>query len=300
MENGEYARLGQFLTDRRNEVDPQTLGYCSPQRPGPGLRREEVAERAHVSVAWYTCLEQGQEKPPPVDVLDRLSHALMLTKSEHDRLHTIAYGRSHSAKLRQRMDAGARLWTPPPTDRLKHALDSLQLCPAYIRSPAWDVLAWNRAAREVMGDYATLAPERRNVLRILFCEPIARVKLKNWEMVARNAVQTFRMEKEQYGMPDAARRLVDDLMVESPMFAEMWCESGVNNLGEGTRVFDDPELGLILLDYATYNVDEQPGMGLVVFTPATSGDGERLHTLLSIRSKVAASHYAHFHAAKHS
>src|ERR1700752_2909203 len=155
-------QLGTYLKDRRAKLDPAALGFSMTRRRTPGLRREEVAQRANVSATWYTWLEQGRGGAPSAEVPDRISRALMLTEVEREHLFLLALGRP--PEVRYQVAEGV-------TPRLQRVLDSLALSPAYLRTSTWDIIAWNRAASVVLIDYGALAPEQRNILRLLFCNP---------------------------------------------------------------------------------------------------------------------------------
>src|ERR1700734_2426558 len=129
--------LGAYLRGRRAKLDPAALGFGSERRRTPGLRREEVAQRANISPTWYTWLEQGRGGAPSADVLDRIARALMLTHVEREHLFLLGLGRP--PEVRYRKDEGV-------TPRLQRVLDALDPSPALIRTAIWDVVAWNRAA----------------------------------------------------------------------------------------------------------------------------------------------------------
>jgi transcriptional regulator with XRE-family HTH domain len=129
-------RLGTYLKDRRSKLDPAAFGLSAQRRRTPGLRREEVAQRAHISPTWYTWLEQGRGGAASADVLDRISQALMLTDVEREHLFLLGLGRPPEVRY-HRNEGG--------TPRLQRVLDALNPSPALIRTATWDVLAWNRA-----------------------------------------------------------------------------------------------------------------------------------------------------------
>src|SRR5258707_11405268 len=151
--------LGTFLKDRRTKLDPVGFGDSSTRRRTPGLRREEVAQRANVSATWYTWLEQGRGGAPSADVLDRIAGALMLTDVEREHLFLLGLGRP--PEVRYKAAEGV-------TPRLQRLLDALEVRPDLIRTPTWDVVALNRAAAAVLTDYGALPPGQRNILRLLF------------------------------------------------------------------------------------------------------------------------------------
>src|SRR5690242_3586300 len=164
--------LGAYLRDRRLKLDPATFGFSAERRRTPGLRREEVAQRANISPTWYTWLEQGRGGAPSADVLDRIARALMLTDVEREHLFLIGLG--HPPEVRYHASEGV-------SPRLQRVLDALETSPAIIRTMTWDVVAWNRAATIVLTDYSKLLPEQRNILRLIFCEPRVRAAQYDWE-----------------------------------------------------------------------------------------------------------------------
>src|ERR1700685_4781723 len=141
------SELGTYLRDRRSRLDPAALGFPLTRRRTPGLRREEVAQRANVSATWYTWLEQGRGGAPSADVLERIARAMMLTDVEREHLFLLGLGRP--PEVRYRKDEGV-------TPRLQRVLDALQPSPALIRTATWDIVAWNRAATVMLTDYVSL------------------------------------------------------------------------------------------------------------------------------------------------
>ena len=182
--------LGDYLKDRRARLDPAALGYPLTRRRTPGLRREEVAQRANVSATWYTWLEQGRGGAPSDDVLDRIAGALMLTELEREHLFLLALGRPPAI----RYQANGSI-----TPRLQHVLDALEFSPALVKTATWDVVAWNRAAAAVLTDYGKLEPSQRNVLRLMFGDPRVRAHQADWASVARFVVAAFRLDAARAG-----------------------------------------------------------------------------------------------------
>ena len=141
-------RLGGYLKDRRTKLDPFAFGLPADRRRTPGLRREEVAQRANISPTWYTWLEQGRGGAPSADVLDRIARALMLTDVEREHLFLIGLGRPPEARYQKNEGV---------TPRLQRVLDALEPSPALIRTATWDVIAWNRAAAAAQSAWAAAA-----------------------------------------------------------------------------------------------------------------------------------------------
>ena len=266
-------RLGGYLKDRRTKLDPASFGLPAGRRRTPGLRREEVAQRANISPTWYTWLEQGRGGAPSAEVLDRISRALMLTDVEREHLFLVGLGRPPEA----RYDA-ARGVTP----RLQRVLDALDPCPAVIRTAIWDVLAWNRAATVIFGDYGTAPPEQRNILRYFFLDPRARASQYDWESVARFVLGAFRADAVRAGAAAEVEPLIDELRRLSPEFRSMWLDNDVRgHHGEAVKHIKHPTLGPLAIEYSSFAVDGRTDLTMVVYNPATSKDAERIKSLLA-------------------
>jgi transcriptional regulator with XRE-family HTH domain len=270
--------LGDYLKDRRAKLDPASFGLPLRRRRTPGLRREEVAQRAHVSATWYTWLEQGRGGAPSANVLDRIAGALMLTEAEREHLFLLGLGRPPEVRYR-----AAESVTP----RLQRVLDALPFSPAIVRTATWDVVAWNRAAAAVLTDYAAIPPERRNILRMIFCDARVRAVQYDWESVARFVVGAFRADAARAGASKEIESLIADLSRQSPEFAAMWREHDVRTHGEGTKQLRHPVVGPIALEFSGFAVDGRPDLNMVVYSPATSEDQARIESLIRILPKPA-------------
>jgi transcriptional regulator with XRE-family HTH domain len=264
--------FGTYLKDRRAKLDPAALGFPLTRRRTPGLRREEVAQRANVSATWYTWLEQGRGGAPSPDVLGRIARALMLTEVEREHLFLLALGRPPEVHY-QTADG--------VTPRLQRVLDSLALSPAYVKTSTWDIVAWNRAATAVLCDYDALAPEQRNGVRLVFCNPRVRSAMPNWERDARFVVAAFRADTARAGAAGNVKALVDDLCRLSSEFATMWRDNDVRTTyGEAAKQVRHPAAGLIGLEYSAFAVGGRPDLGMVIYNPATPADADRIRTLV--------------------
>ena len=172
------SELAQFLRTRRERMGPSDAGLePGRRRRTPGLRREEVAQLAGVSVTWYTWLEQGRSVRASEEVLDRLGRVLRLDPAEHRHLFLLARGHPPADPL-----------DPPAVvdPRLRAVLDALPY-PAYAATNGWTIVAWNRAARLVFADYEALSGRERNIVWMSFTDPGHRRMAVNWEEQARSA-----------------------------------------------------------------------------------------------------------------
>jgi transcriptional regulator with XRE-family HTH domain len=265
-------QFGSYLKDRRAKLDPAAFGFPLTRRRTPGLRREEVAQRANVSATWYTWLEQGRGGAPSADVLDRIARALMLTDVEREHLFLLALGRPPGAQYQ-----AAEGVTP----RLQRVLDALALSPAYVKNASWDIIAWNSAAAAVLADYAALGVEQRNSLRLVFCNPGVRAAMTNWESDARFVVAAFRADTARAGMAENVKALVDELCRLSPEFEAMWRDNDVRGTyGETAKYLRHPLAGLIALEYSAFAVDGRPDLSMVIYNPATPADADRVRSLI--------------------
>jgi transcriptional regulator with XRE-family HTH domain len=271
--------LGTYLKDRRTRLDPTAFGFSVARRRTPGLRREEVAQRANISPTWYTWLEQGRGGAASADVLDRIARALMLTEIEREHMFLLGLGRPPDVRY-----PSAEGVTP----RLQRVLDALAPSPAMIKTATWDVVAWNQAAVAVLTDYALLPPEQRNILRMMFCEPRARAMQFDWEGVARAVVAAFRVDVARAGAGDQVKALVEELSAKSPEFEAIWRDNDVRSHGDGVKRLRHPVVGPIALEYSSFAVDGRPDLAMVVYNPATSEDAERVRSLIRMRTVAMA------------
>jgi transcriptional regulator with XRE-family HTH domain len=268
-------QLGSYLKDRRAKLDPAALGFPMTRRRTPGLRREEVAQRANVSATWYTWLEQGRGGSPSADVLDRIARALMLTSVEREHLFFIALG--HPPEVRYQAKEGV-------SPRIQRVLDALEFSPAFVKTVTWDLVAWNRAASAMFG-YDAIAPEHRNILRRLFFDPQARAVQLDWKSVARFAVAAFRADTARAGASADVQELVDELRRLSPEFEMLWRENDVRTHGESTKQFRHPVAGTLEVEYSAFWIDGRPDLNVVVYNPVTLKDVNKIRKLIASTQK---------------
>jgi transcriptional regulator with XRE-family HTH domain len=269
-------QFGNYLKDRRGKLDPAAFGFPLKRRRTPGLRREEVAQRANVSATWYTWLEQGRGGAPSADVLDRIARAMMLTDVEREHLFLLGSGRP--PEVRYHAPDGI-------TPRLQRVLDTLEYSPAFIRTATWDVIAWNRAAAAVLTDYSTLPDGQRNVLRMMFRDSRVRAAQSNWQSVARYVVASFRADVARAGAARNVQSLVDELCATSSEFAAMWRDNDVQGHGDGVKVLHHPVAGPLSMEFSAFAVDGRPDLNMVIYNPATPPDADKIRALLKASPK---------------
>ena len=267
--------LGAYLKDRRTRLDAAAFGFSGSRRRTPGLRREEVAQRANISSTWYTWLEQGRGGAPSADVLDRIARALMLTDVEREHLFLIGLGRP--PEVRYQASEGV-------SPRLQRVLDALSFSPALVRTATWDVVAWNRAASVVLTDYGAIPPGQRNILRFIFCDPRVRAAQYDWDSVARFVVAAFRADAARAGAVSHVADFVDELCRTSPEFAALWRDNDVRHHGDDTKRLRHPVRGTMSFEYSSFNVEGRSDLSMIVYNPATPEDADRIRKMLAERA----------------
>jgi transcriptional regulator with XRE-family HTH domain len=255
------AGLGEFLRARRARVTPTEVGLAPGPglRRTPGLRREELAAVAGVSVDYYIRLEQGKETRPSAAVLDALARALRLGTDERAHLHALAeQAARHSTAPRP---------NPVRTVRpvLRRMLTSLLPAPAYVLSRTSDILAANPPGLRLFAGLDEWPAERRNTIRYLFLHPAARSLFPQWERVAAESVAHLRtVAGTDPDAPDLTA-LVGELVVKSDEFATMWRRYDVRLKATGRKEYEHPDVGRFGLDYEVLSPARADGQRLVAY-----------------------------------
>ncbi|MET9728283.1 helix-turn-helix transcriptional regulator [Streptomyces zaomyceticus] len=271
------AELSEFLRSRRARLKPQDVGLpeFGRHRRVPGLRREELAQLAGVSVAYYTRLEQGNGRNVSTEVLDAIARALRLSDTERAHLTHLA---KPTAKKKQHRAAITRPQQVRPG--LQHLLDAMDGVPAFLIGRRGDILAWNRLARALMGDFAAMEPEERNMARMIFLGDHARDLYLDWECKATEVVSVLRLYAGCYPDDPALLALVGELSVKSEEFRSLWAAHTVTDKGHGTKRLRHPLVGDMTLSYESMQVaGGDPDLMLVTYQaePGTaSADALRL------------------------
>ncbi|BBB01168.1 putative DNA-binding protein [Actinacidiphila reveromycinica] len=251
--------LGAFLKARRAQLTPRECGLpeADSGRRVAGLRREEVAGLAAISVDYYTRLEQGRVRAS-VPVLSTLARALRLDEDQQRYLYELA-GRADARPRRRRPAERVR----PPMRRL---LDQLTQSPALVLGKRLDVLAWNPAAVALYTDFAALPANRRNYLRLVFTHPEVRRLHRNWDHDAREAVAALRMEAAADPDDPELAQLVGELSLQDPDFLTWWAEHRVNSASYGTKHYRHRLVGDLTLDCDTWAGPDGSGQRLMILT----------------------------------
>jgi uncharacterized Fe-S center protein/transcriptional regulator with XRE-family HTH domain len=306
-----YKELADFLKTRRKRLSPEQVGLPSGQRRRTsGLRREELAQLAGIGVTWYTYLEQGRPIRVSSQVLESLARTLLLDAEERDYLFLLAHQQPPPVLNTQQDSISLPALTTlrvsssgisnaqrdciSPT--LLRMLDNLGLCPAYVLDQCFNVLAWNRAASVIFGDFSRTSGSESNLVWSVFTKPSNRHLYANWESQARSTLAQFRAV---YGLNignEWFRKFVEDLMQESSEFKKWWLDHDVQGIVEGDVEFNHPKVGYLKLDHITFGVSGNPNLNLRVYTPIPGTDtADKIRQLLEtsryftlVRDRVSA------------
>jgi transcriptional regulator with XRE-family HTH domain len=255
------AELGRFLRARRTQTSPEQVGLTigAGLRRTPGLRREELATLAGMSIDYYIRLERGKETRPSPSVLDALARALHLDELEHHHLRELAARAARYAP------------EPPPAPsrtvrpHLRLLLDSIRPNPAYVISRSMDLLAWNPGGLALYAGLDDWPATQRNLARYLFLHPAAHTLLPNWNDQIRACVSRLRAVAGT--APDAPdlTNLVGELLLKSPDFAKLWERYDVAGRKPAHKIFQHPHVGTITLAVSSMHLEGTPGQRLCVY-----------------------------------
>jgi transcriptional regulator with XRE-family HTH domain len=251
------AELGAFLRARRSALSPEDAGLPGTERRRvPGLRREELAHLAGVSVDYYVRLEQGRGSHPSAGVLDALARALGLDEVETDYLHTLA----GTPAIRPR--------TRPEKVRpeVQRILDGLMPQPAFVLGRRMDVLAWNDMASKVVGDFASMPKEARNMVRHAVLDPAAEALYLDYDEVVDEAIAYLRLAAVQHPDDPQLASLIGELSMRSERFAKTWAAHRVREKGHGVKRLAHPLVGRIDVHWEAFAVGDAPDQRLVIYT----------------------------------
>ncbi|MFJ8820327.1 helix-turn-helix domain-containing protein [Streptomyces sp. NPDC102467] len=254
------AELSEFLRTRRARLKPEDVGVASHgrHRRVPGLRREELAQLAGVSVAYYTRLEQGNGRNVSAEVLDAIARALRLSETEHAHLTHLAKPKERRRRSRAPKRQQARV-------ALQHLVDSMEGVPAYIGGARSDILAWNRLAAALFGDWGALPAAERNWARLTFLNPDYRELFRDWEQKASDMVSYLRLYAGQHPDDPELSALVGELSVKSEEFRKLWATHDVKEKGHGVKRMRHPLVGELTLAYETLHLPDDDGQFLSVY-----------------------------------
>ena len=253
--DAQRRQLSSFLKSCRARLSPSAVGLPdNGRRRTPGLRREDVAALARVSVTWYTWLEQGRTIQVSTDLLERLSATLRMSPDEREYLFA----------LTQRRAAPPTVAKPEVGTTLLTTLDAIGV-PALVMTARWDVIAWNPLTT-ILRDYDALPEDRRNLLRLLLVEDDTyETDPVGYEAMARRVLSKFRVDYSQAAESLDFETLISELMVRCPAFRRLWQSPDVMTRVEGVGHY--PQLGGIDFEHSSYVPEGRPTLRLVTYVP---------------------------------
>ncbi|HKU67387.1 MAG TPA: helix-turn-helix transcriptional regulator [Candidatus Baltobacteraceae bacterium] len=279
--NVQRQELADFLRTRRARLRPSDVGLLNgTRRRTPGLRREEVALLANIGVTWYTRLEQGAPINVSPGVLTSIADVLQLTDHEREHLFVLSGHRAAEATIAE---------TERVSEVQQRVLDALDPNPAVIRGRRFDVLAWNRAACAIFGDYTAKDVWHRNSIWRFFMDPTARTCMPRSHEAASNVVAQFRAVAAKYLGDPGFQELIDVLLEGSPDFRRHWSQHDVHGTTDGLKHLYHPLVGELRLEYTSLAVPGAPDMYLIAYTTAKGSEEERkLRLVLDSQRELAA------------
>jgi transcriptional regulator with XRE-family HTH domain len=259
-------QLAEFLKGCRARLTPTDVGLPdSKRRRTPGLRREDVAALAGVSVTWYTWLEQGRDIQVSSDVLERISETLKLSLTERDYLFALVQNRPPPQKGWG--DTGV-------TPAVQRMMDALAM-PAIVMTARWDVVAWNAMAVAVFRDYAEIPPEERNLLKILLIDDaVYQRESAAYDAMAERVLAKFRVDYSQFSGEPEFEELISELDRESEAFRRLWNSPEVSAYSEGVAEY--PQYGGLSIEHTSYVPEGASGFRLVIYAPYDKATAEKL------------------------
>lgn len=256
--------MGDFLRKRRAALTPADVGLIDyGTRRVPGLRREEVAMLAGMSVTYYARLEQGQHLNASDAVIDSLARALAMTEVERKHLADLSGHKRRTPKASRNRPDQAR----PGTKRL---VDSMARVPAVVLGKRTEVLAWNRAGHRLVASHldfdAPETSERPNLTRMLFLDEATRSLYPHWRAEAGRAVASLRLLSGRFADDAGLAALVGELTLKSHDFATMWAEHPVENCMSGLKTLNHPQLGALEVAFEVLTMPDDSGHRILTYT----------------------------------
>jgi len=252
--------LGDFVRSARERLLPSDIGLpLAGRRRTPGLRREEVAQLAGVSVTWYTWLEQGREMALSPQALARLAAALRLGRAERAYLFELAAKRDPDQ-------------AQSDTDHIPPAVLAcvdVVASPAYVLDRNWNARGWNARAERLFLGWLD-EPGERNLLRYIFLHPMAPSLILDYDNRARRVVAEFRADVSAHIGDPHIFRLIDELSARSERFHRHWHERVVLEREGGERSFNHPKGGPLCFEQVSFALSGHPELKLVILVPSSS------------------------------
>jgi transcriptional regulator with XRE-family HTH domain len=275
--NERLHELAQFLKTRRARISPEQAGLPNGgHRRTPGLRRGEVAQLSGVSVDWYTWLEQARNIQVSPQVLDSIARALQLDTDERKHLFMLAL---------QQLPADLASIENTITPTLQNFLDLQGTSPAYVTDQRLNIVAWNKAASLIYGNYESMSTRERNTVWRTFNSPYVRQLLQeNWEAHARDRLAHFRASYGKFAGDPWWMEIIEELNRESAEFRAWWPQHDVLNGPQGEKINHHPTAGVLVFDQISFLVLDSTHLTITINIPSNDDTISKLIKLLSKQS----------------
>jgi transcriptional regulator with XRE-family HTH domain len=270
--------IREFLTSRRGRITPEQAGlrtYGSSPRRVPGLRREEVALLAGVSVDYYTRLERGNAAGVSSTVLEALARALRLDETERVHLFDLARA-AHTSTTPRRRRRQQRI-----RPDVQHMLDAMSGVPAFVRNGRLDIVGANRLFRALYSQHFDDAAQPQNTARFIFLDPRATTFYVDWDRVAHDVVAVLRAEAGRDPYDRELSDLVGELSTRSELFRKLWAAHNVRSHDTGLKRFHHPVVGELNLTFESMELVADPGLTMTVYTAEPGSKSEEALNLLA-------------------
>jgi transcriptional regulator with XRE-family HTH domain len=273
------SEIREFLTSRRAKITPEQAGlrtYGSGARRVPGLRREEVAMLAGVSVDYYTRLERGNASGVSETVLEALARALQLDDAERAHLFDLARAaRPATPRRRRRTQQAIR-------PSVQHMLDAMVGVPAFLRNGRLDILGANPLGRALYsGHFDSPFGTPPNTARFVFLDARAADFYVDWERVAKDVVAILRAEAGRDPYDRDLSNLIGELSTQSELFRTLWAAHDVGKHDAGQKRFRHPVVGELTVSFEAMELAADPGLIMFVYTAEPGSKSEEALNLLA-------------------
>lgn len=265
--------LGEFLRSRRERLTLEDVGLVSyGRRRTPGLRREEVAQLAHIGTSWYISLEQGRNINPSEDVLNNIAKALQLTDDERQHLNLLARPVQEERVDDQQLNAA-----------LEQMIMAFDLNPAFVMGKCWDLLLWNKAAEFVFRfpSFSNQMQEKPNWMRFFLTDTTQRTNNEDWEAKAQVIIARFRADYAHFPNDPRFKELIDEFMQTSQLFRETWPLHDVQVVNDCHKRLYDNRIGEMEFQHVTLQPPTHPDLKIMIYTASTD-TAARLRSLMNI------------------
>lgn len=265
--------LGLFLKKKRATLSPNQFGLeLNKRRRVEGLKREEVADLAGVSIDWYVRIEQGQNVNPSIEVLNSLSKVLQLNNEEKRYLFNLS-----DKKLQVEDSNNITI-----SKTLQEFLDAQNPNIAYVTDNSWNMIAWNKAALKVYGNYEEMNEKERNTIWRAFNDDYLKELLDNWEGHSKLRVEQLRANYSYYENDNKIKEIINELDKKNPLFHKWWNNQEIMGTPEGQKLLHHPIVGNLYLNYISFKSTEIEGVNITIQMPVDDYTKNKLQQLMLV------------------